>query len=348
MVTYKQAGVDIDKGNLFVKKIKKIAPVIGGFSGLYPLDKKYFLSASSDGVGTKLKLAFLLNKHDTVGIDLVAMNVNDVITCGAKPLFFLDYFACSKLDLKVAEQIIKGINEGCRQAGCILLGGETAEMPGFYQEGEYDLAGFTVGLVEKNQVIDGRKIKPGDLIIGLPSSGLHSNGFSLVRKIFSEKELIKLGHQLLTPTRIYVRDVLSLLATRYSLLAIKGIVHITGGGFYDNIPRILPKNCQAVIDKKSWQVPEIFRIIQEKGKIPEKEMFRVFNMGIGMVLVVDKFTLNQNGSGSKSFRHSGSASGMTKVQKLLKDSIIIGEITTGKREVIPVRKRRFSNGVKLI
>ncbi len=309
MTTYKQAGVNIDIGNLFVKKIKEIAPVIGGFSGLYPLDKKHYLSASSDGVGTKLKLAFLLNKHDTVGIDLVAMNVNDVITCGAKPLFFLDYFACSKLDLRVAEQIIKGINEGCRQASCILLGGETAEMPGFYHQGEYDLAGFTVGLVDKNKVIDGRKIKPGDLIIGLPSSGPHSNGFSLIRKVFSEKELIKYGKELLTPTKIYVKEVLSAISHQPS--AISGIVHITGGGFYDNIPRVLPKNCQAVIDKKSWQVPEIFRIVQDKGKIPEKEMFRVFNMGIGMVVVVDKFK-------------------SSKVQKLLKKSVVIGEIVSGK------------------
>jgi phosphoribosylformylglycinamidine cyclo-ligase len=321
MVTYKQAGVDIDKGNLFVKRIKKIAPVIGGFSGLYPLDKKHYLSASSDGVGTKLKLAFLLNKHNTVGVDLVAMNVNDVICCGAKPLFFLDYFACSKLDLKVAEQIIKGINEGCCQADCILLGGETAEMPGFYHEGEYDLAGFTVGLVEKNKVIDGRKIKPGDLIIGLPSSGLHSNGFSLVRKIFSKKELIKYGEELLTPTKIYVKEILS--AIRRQPSAISGIVNITGGGFYDNIPRILPKNCQAVIDKKSWQVPEIFRIIQDKGKIPEKEMFRIFNMGVGMVIIVDKFTLNRFGSGLISSR----------VHKLLKNSVIIGKIVSGKQEV---------------
>ncbi len=325
MTTYKQAGVDIAKSNLFVQRIKKLAPVIGGFSGLYPLDKNHYLSASTDGVGTKLKLAFLLNKHDTVGIDLVAMNVNDIICCGAKPLFFLDYFACSKLDLKVAEQIIKGINEGCRQAGCILLGGETAEMPGFYQEGEYDLAGFTVGLVEKNKVIDGSKIKPGDLIIGLPSSGLHSNGFSLVRKVFSEKELIKFGKEFLTPTRIYVKEILSLI-THYPspITAIRGISHITGGGFYDNIPRILPKNCQARIYKNSWQVPKIFNRIQKKGKIPEKEMFHTFNMGIGMVIIVHKFT---------SFHHSGSASGMTKVQTLLKNSIIIGEITTGKQEV---------------
>jgi len=324
MVTYKQAGVDISKGNALVKKIKKFAPAIGFFSGFYPLDTKKYknpvLVSSSDGVGTKLKLAFLLNKHDTVGIDLVAMNVNDVICCGAKPLFFLDYFACSKLNLKIAEQVIKGINEGCRQADCVLLGGETAEMPGFYKKGEYDLAGFAVGIVEKNKVIDGSKIKPGDIIIGLPSSGLHSNGFSLVRKIFSKNELLKFGPELLTPTRIYVQEVLSLIAHRSLLItAVHGIAHITGGGFIDNIPRILPKrgdylNCQARIYKNSWQVPEIFHLIQKKGKITEKEMYHVFNMGIGLVLVVDK---------SKSL----------KVQKLLKDSIIIGEITAGKQQI---------------
>lgn len=317
MVTYKQAGVDIFKGNQLVKKIKKFAPAIGFFSGFYPLDTKRYknpvLVSSSDGVGTKLKLAFLLNKHDTVGIDLVAMNVNDIITCGAKPIFFLDYYACSKLDLKIAEKVIKGINEGCRQADCVLLGGETAEMPGFYQQGEYDLAGFAVGIVEKDKIIDGSKVKPGDLVIGLPSSGLHSNGFSLVRKIFSKKELLKLGPQLLTPTKIYVQDVLGLLSTinHQPSTVVKGIAHITGGGFLDNIPRVLPKNCQAVIHKKSWQVPEIFRLIQEKGKISEKEMFRVFNMGIGMVLVVEK---------SNSLR----------VQKLLKGSVVIGEVVRGK------------------
>ncbi len=342
MVTYKQAGVDISKGNALVKKIKKFAPAIGFFSGFYPLDTKKYknpvLVSSSDGVGTKLKLAFLLNKHDTVGIDLVAMNVNDIITCGAKPIFFLDYYACSKLDLKVAEPVIKGINEGCRQADCVLLGGETAEMPGFYQQGEYDLAGFAVGIVEKDKIIDGSKIKPGDIIIGLPSSGLHSNGFSLVRKIFSEKELVKYGKELLTPTRIYVQEVL--FALRSSLFAIKGIAHITGGGFLDNIPRILPKNCQARIYKKTWRVPEVFRLIQKKGKIPEKEMFRVFNMGIGMVIIVDPPSPRLRRAGKLiSFRHSGSlpdkiwqagASGMTKVHKLLKGFVVIGKIVSGK------------------
>jgi len=320
MTTYKQAGVDINKGNILVQKIKKLVPEIGGFSGLYPLDKRYYLSASTDGVGTKLKLAFLLNKHDTVGIDLVAMNVNDVICCGAKPLFFLDYYACSKLDLRIAEQVIKGINEGCKQAGCILLGGETAEMPGLYQEGEYDLAGFAVGIVEKDKVIDGRKIKPGDLIIGLPSSGLHSNGFSLVRKIFTENELLKYGRELLTPTKIYVREVMSLLhVTRYTL---HGICHITGGGFFDNIPRILPKNCQAVVHKNSWQVPEIFRLIQRKGKIPEKEMFRVFNMGIGMVLVV-----------SPTFVRGLHSHSWGKVRRGGQEPKIIGEIIRGEQAI---------------
>ncbi|PIU83973.1 MAG: phosphoribosylformylglycinamidine cyclo-ligase [Elusimicrobia bacterium CG06_land_8_20_14_3_00_38_11] len=311
MITYKKSGVDIDKASKLVSWIKKISPKIGKFSGLFPIDKKRFISASCDGVGTKLKIAQFLNKHDTIGIDLVAMNVNDIICCGAKPLFFLDYFACGNLDLKIAKDVIKGIRVGCQQAGCELLGGETAEMPGFYKPGEYDLAGFAVGIVDREKVIDGSKIKHGDLIIGLPSNGLHSNGFSLVRKIFSEKEIRKFGDELLNPTRIYVKNIHSLLTTRHSLIT--GISHITGGGFYDNIVRILPKNCKAIIHNNSWTVPDIFKIIQDKGKIEDKEMYRTFNMGIGMVLIV--------------------RSPKFKFQRLLKNSIVIGEIVKDKRGV---------------
>lgn len=316
MVTYKEAGVNIDAGNKLVKIIKKIAPAVGGFSGLYPIKgTNYYLSASTDGVGTKLKLAFLLNKHDTVGIDLVAMNVDDVVCCGAKPLFFLDYYACSKLDLKVSEQIIKGIHKGCKLSGCILLGGETAEMPGFYSKGEYDLAGFAVGIVEKNRVIDGRKIKIGDVLIGLPSSGLHSNGYSLVHKIFSRQELITHSKILLEPTRIYTKQILKLLEPKNRIQSsIHGIAHITGGGFYDNIERLLPKNCNVVINKNSWEIMEIFKIIQKKGNIAEKEMYRVFNMGIGMVLIVDKIFCDR-------------------IMKLLGYGIIIGEVKKGEKKV---------------
>ncbi|MDI6641866.1 MAG: phosphoribosylformylglycinamidine cyclo-ligase [Elusimicrobiota bacterium] len=330
---YKTTGVDIDKANLFVRKIKKLAPKIGGFSGIFSIDTKKFkdpvIAATTDGIGTKLKIAQLVNKHDTVGIDLVAMCVNDLITCGAEPLFFLDYFATGKLNLKVAEEIIEGINKGCKLANCILLGGETAEMPGFYpggRYGEYDLAGFAVGIVEKANVIDGKRIAPGDVLIGLKSSGLHSNGFSLVRKVLSVVEQKKLAGILLTPTKIYVKDILKLITycsqdshyiqrtvggcgTRQASLinAIHGICHITGGGFYDNIIRILPSGCQAVIHKNSWDVPVIFKMIQSKGKVPEGEMYRVFNMGIGMVVIV-------------------SESASSTVKNLLKDSIVIGEI----------------------
>jgi len=284
MVTYKEAGVDIKKAEKLVKRIKGIARGIGGFSGLYPMEiaryKKPFLVASTDGVGTKLKIAQLIRKHDTVGIDLVAMCVNDIITCGAKPMFFLDYFATGKLELGVAEEVIKGIHKGCLQGGCPLIGGETAEMPGLYKKGEYDLAGFCVGIVDRKEVIDGKKIKPGDIIFGLPSSGLHSNGFSLVRKIFSQRELKSLGKELLKPTKIYVKDILSVRSI------VRGIAHITGGGFIDNIPRILPQRCQAIIHKGSWRLPRIFQLVQKKGKIKEEEMFHTFNMGIGMVLIV--------------------------------------------------------------
>ena len=322
MTTYKEAGVSINAGNDLVRKIKKIVAssklphsAIGGFSGLYPLPKKFgnsVLSGCCDGVGTKLKIAFLLNRHNTVGIDLVAMNVNDLICVGAKPLFFLDYFACGKLDVKIAEQVIYGIQKGCEESNCLLLGGETAEMPGFYSEGEYDLAGFAVGLADGTEILDGKNIKEGDILIGLPSSGAHSNGYSLIRKVFSEKEIVRYGEMLIAPTKIYVNQILSLLL-RYNsqkTKAIKGIAHITGGGWHENIPRVFPKGFGAQIKKGSWLVPEIFGRIQKAGKISEREMFRTFNMGIGMVLAVaeEKVSL---------------------ILKSLKEAYVLGEIKKG-------------------
>lgn len=287
MITYKKAGVDVDAGNALVDRIKKMSPVIGGFAGLYPLPKGYdepMLVGCTDGVGTKLKIAFLADKHDTVGIDLVAMNVNDLLCCGAKPLFFLDYFACGKLKVDVAEKVIKGIVEGCRQSDCQLLGGETAEMPGFYEPDEYDLAGFATGVVEKAKVIDGRTVRAGDILLGLPSSGLHSNGYSLVRKVFSEKELAKRWKEFLEPTTIYVSALRPLIEMKQGV--IKGMAHITGGGFIDNIPRFFPKGLQARITDRSWPVPELFHEIQQKAKLPDTEMFRTLNMGIGLVMAV--------------------------------------------------------------
>ncbi|GHT47737.1 phosphoribosylformylglycinamidine cyclo-ligase [Endomicrobiia bacterium] len=287
-ITYKKAGVNIDAGNELVKRLKKKLSKIGGFGGLFPVDgTKYNLVSSTDGVGTKLKIAFLANKHDTVGIDLVAMNVNDLICVGAKPLFFLDYFACGKLDVDQAEQVIEGIAKGCELSGSQLIGGETAEMPGFYKDGEYDLAGFSVGIIEKDKEINGSKIKLGDVVIGLPSSGPHSNGYSLIRKVFSDAELKKYSKQLLAPTKIYVKEVLAAIAEFNSKKQnIAGIAHITGGSFYDKIARILPDNVRVVIEKSSWKVPEIFKLVQEKGSVPKEDIYRTLNMGIGMVLIV--------------------------------------------------------------
>ena len=286
MITYKKAGVNVDAGNELVERIKKMSPVIGGFAGLFPLPMngmtEPMLVGCTDGVGTKLKIAFLADKHDTVGIDLVAMNVNDLLCCGAKPLFFLDYFACGKLDVGVAEKVVRGITEGCRQGACQLLGGETAEMPGFYKAGEYDLAGFAVGVVDKARVIDGSTIRPGDIVLGLPSSGIHSNGYSLVRKVFSEKELAKRWKEFLEPTTIYVSAIQPLLGKN---CVIKGMAHITGGGFIDNMPRVLPKGTQIKISKGSWPIPELFTEIQRKAKLPDPEMFRTLNMGIGLMLI---------------------------------------------------------------
>jgi phosphoribosylformylglycinamidine cyclo-ligase len=305
-ITYKDAGVDIESGNLFVKMIKPLVKAtyrpeviadIGGFGGLFSLNtnkyKNPVLVAGTDGVGTKLKIAFQADRHDTIGIDLVAMCVNDIVVQGAEPLFFLDYFATARLDPERGAEVVKGIAEGCSMAGCALIGGETAEMPGFYASGEYDLAGFAVGVVDRDSVIDGSSITVGNKLIGIASSGLHSNGYSLARKVIFEKlglsvrdEIPGLGKtvadELLTPTRIYVKTILNLLRD----FRINGIAHITGGGLLENIPRILPNGCKAVISKNAWTMDDIFLIIQSAGNIDETEMYRTFNCGIGMVLAV--------------------------------------------------------------
>lgn len=314
IMTYKKAGVDIDAGDALVDRIKKMSPLIGGFAGMVPLGKGYrepMLVGCTDGVGTKLKIAFLADKHDTVGIDLVAMNVNDLLCCGAKPLFFLDYFACGKLDVGVAEKVIKGIVEGCRQSECVLLGGETAEMPGFYQPGEYDLAGFAVGAVDKKNVIDGKRVQEGDLVLGLASSGPHSNGYSLIRKLFKESELAKRWEEFLAPTIIYVKAIKPLITPKSPL---KAMAHITGGGFTENIPRVLPKGMQVRINRGSWPILPLFEEIQARAKLDETEMFRTFNMGIGLVLVISP----------KDLAH---------VQKQLKNAYHLGTIERGSKGV---------------
>ena len=304
--SYKDSGVDIEKGDSFVQAIKSMVEAtfrpdvmtkIGGFAGCVSLNleryKKPVLVSSTDGVGTKLKIAFLMDRHDTVGIDLVAMCVNDIIVSGARPLFLLDYFATSKLDPKKAMEVVSGIAKGCMEAECSLIGGETAEMPGFYAEGEYDLAGFTVGIVENSQMIDGSGVTVGDKLIGIASSGLHSNGYSLVRKVILEHLQMDLGQrveeigevlgeELLRPTRIYVKTVLPLIRD----FNIGGIAHITGGGITGNLPRVIPKGCKAIVHKGTWDIPPIFPFLQEKGNIPEDEMFKTFNNGIGMILIV--------------------------------------------------------------
>ncbi|KAK9809923.1 hypothetical protein WJX72_001818 [[Myrmecia] bisecta] len=292
-LSYKAAGVDIEAGNELVRRIKKLNPSIGGFSGLVPFGDSY-LVAGTDGVGTKLKLAFDLNKHDTVGIDLVAMSVNDIITAGAKPMFFLDYFATGHLDVDTAEAVVKGIVDGCKESDCILLGGETAEMPGFYQAEEYDLAGFAVGSVKQDAVIDGKRIVEGDVLLGMKSSGVHSNGFSLVRKVLEVSNTSlhdkvpwgegTFGSVLLQPTTLYVKRVRKLIEAA----DVKGLVHITGGGFPENLPRVVPKGLACRINRSAWQTPELFKWIQKAGNIPDSEMFLTFNMGIGMVAMVGK------------------------------------------------------------
>ncbi len=304
-LSYRDAGVDIDAGDQLVENIKpyakrtmrpEVLSGIGGFGGLVEISKKYrepVLVSGTDGVGTKLKLAFELGIHDTVGIDLVGMSVNDILVQGAEPLFFLDYFACGKLDVAAATEVIKGIASGCEQAGCALIGGETAEMPGMYPVGEYDLAGFAVGVVEKASIITGSSIVPGDIVLGLASNGAHSNGYSLVRKIIerSRPDLAApfdgsrtLADTIMAPTRIYVKPILELMQS----MTIKGMAHITGGGITENVPRVLPENVVADIDASSWEMPRLFRWLQEEGNVATQEMYRTFNCGIGMVLIVDK------------------------------------------------------------
>jgi phosphoribosylformylglycinamidine cyclo-ligase len=305
-VDYKKSGVDIEAGNEFVRRIRplvrstfrpEVLADIGGFGGLFHFDPKRFrdpvLVSGTDGVGTKLRVAIQAGRHDTVGIDLVAMCVNDVAVSGAEPLFFLDYLATGKLDVGQAATIVSGIAEGCRQAGCALIGGETAEMPGFYPPGEYDLAGFAVGAVERAHLIDGSRVWPGDILIGLASTGLHSNGYSLARQVLLVEGRMALdekvpgldatlGEVLLRPTRIYVKTILALVEA----CEIRAIAHITGGGLTENIPRVLPEGCRAVISRSAWTPPPIFDLIQSRGNVDAQEMARVFNLGIGLVLIV--------------------------------------------------------------
>jgi len=305
-ISYKDAGVDIGKGDSFVQAIKPmvestfrpdVVTGLGGFAGCVSLSleryKKPILVSSTDGVGTKLKIAFMMDRHDTIGIDLVAMCVNDIVLTGARPLFLLDYLATSQLDPARGKAVVEGIVKGCLEAECSLIGGETAEMPGFYKKGEYDLAGFAVGIVENAELIDGTRVTVGDKVIGIASSGLHSNGFSLVRKVLLDHHKMNLkkqveeigeilGEELLRPTRIYVKTVLNLVRD----FSIGGIAHITGGGITENIPRVIPKGCRANIHRGTWDVPLIFPFLKERGKISEEEMFRTFNNGIGMILIV--------------------------------------------------------------
>jgi len=336
--TYKRAGVDIDEGERFVTMIsplvkktfrKEVLTDIGSFGGLFRFEsakyKEPILVSGTDGVGTKLKIAFLMDRHSTVGIDLVAMSVNDILTSGAEPLFFLDYFATGKLEPEKAAMVIDGIAAGCRESGCALIGGETAEMPGFYQEGEYDLAGFAVGVVDKAKIIDGMDIREGDTLVGLASQGLHSNGYSLVRKVLFEHSKMDvsthvpdlgttLGDELLRPTRIYVKAFNAL----KERVRIKGIAHITGGGIPGNLPRVLPEGVGAVVREGSWPVPAIFRVIKEKGNVPVNDMKRTFNMGIGFILVVSE-------------KEAGDAVGLLKDAGF--DSCVIGTVVKGKKEV---------------
>ncbi|KAG0194189.1 hypothetical protein DFQ28_001326 [Apophysomyces sp. BC1034] len=301
-LSYRDAGVDIDAGDALVDRIKPFAKKtmrdgvlagIGGFGALFEVPKKYrepVLVSGTDGVGTKLKLAFHLNRHDTVGQDLVAMSVNDILVQGAEPLFFLDYFACGKLDVETAASVVNGIAIGCELAGCALIGGETAEMPGMYPDGEYDLAGFAVGVVEKSKIIDGRTIGAGDVVLGLASSGIHSNGYSLVRKIIeraapdldADFDGRTLADALMAPTRIYVKSMLELMRQ----MPVKGIAHITGGGLVENVPRVLPDGLCAQLDHRAWLLPPLFSWLQQRGGVADAEMHRVFNCGIGMVVIV--------------------------------------------------------------
>jgi phosphoribosylformylglycinamidine cyclo-ligase len=334
-LTYADSGVNIDKANAFIEDIKKIAKKthkagvigdIGGFGGLFSLNVSHYerpvLVSSTDGVGTKLKISVMMNKHDTIGIDLVAMSVNDIAVQGAKPLFFLDYISMGRLDRKVAAQILEGISEGCLQANCALIGGETAEMPGLYHENEYDLAGFAVGIVDNSKIIDGSEIHVGNKILGIASSGLHSNGYSLVRKICFEELQLKidsyiselgctLGEELLKPTKIYSEIIHGLIRD----LPILGLAHITGGGINDNLMRIIPKACKVVMKKGSWDVPPIFPFLQQAGKIEDLEMLRTFNNGIGLIAVVPEASTQEL---------------LDRLSAMNEKAYVIGEITENK------------------
>jgi phosphoribosylformylglycinamidine cyclo-ligase len=305
VTTYRDAGVDIDEGDRLVELIKpharptlrpEVLAGIGGFGGLFALDvarwKEPVLVSGTDGVGTKLKIAFAADRHDTVGIDLVAMCVNDIAVVGAEPLFFLDYYATGKLSAEQGAEVVKGIAEGCRRAGCALIGGETAELPGFYARGEYDLAGFAVGCVERSRIVDGRSVTPGDVVLGVASSGLHSNGYSLARKVLVDRWPLDhrfetlggrtLAEALLEPTRIYAKDVLALLEK----VQVKSMAHVTGGGLPGNVPRNLPEGTRAVLDERRWPLPAIFDLVEREGQVPHDEMHRTFNMGLGLTIVV--------------------------------------------------------------
>ena len=335
-LTYAKAGVSIEAGDDLVRRIAPIAKRtrvrgvvagVGGFSALFDLKSRGYrhpiLVSSTDGVGTKLKIAFLTGVHNTVGIDLVAMSVNDILTQGAEPLFFLDYLACGKLDVKIAEAVVRGIATGCRQAGCALLGGETAEHPGDFPPGEYDLGGFVVGVLEKTSIIDRDAVVPGDVLIGIPSSGLHSNGYSLARKVLLEKARMKvqqrvpelgrtLGDELLEPTRIYAKIARRL----FKKFRIKGAAHITGGGIIGNLPRVLPKDRRAVLERGSWPVPPVFELIRKIGRIDQHEMDRTFNNGLGLILVLDR-------------KHADGA--QQTLKRMGEASFVIGEIRKGAR-----------------
>ena len=319
MTTYKKSGVDIKLSDKFTEFLQKKSKAIGGFAGLFPVAEsggKYSIVASTDGVGTKLKLAFLLDRHDTIGIDLVAMCVNDLLCCGARPAVFLDYYATGRLDLARSKKIIAGILEGCRQGESVLLGGETAEMPGFYRPGEYDLAGFSVGIVENKKAIDGSKIRPGDVLIGLKSSGFHSNGYSLIRAALKGGLLKKHARELLIPTRIYVKDINKLRAAlKKEGRDILGLAHITGSGIAGNLERVLPKKVNAMVDRGSWRVPAIMRLVQKAGSIPEHEMWDAFNMGIGMIAAVR-------------------ADAARTALKTLKNAVAIGRVVKGNGKVV--------------
>ena len=338
-ISYKDSGVDVTRGYKAVELMKKhvkstyndnVIGDLGSFGGFFSIANEKMeepvLVAGTDGVGTKLKYAFVLEKHDTIGIDAVAMCVNDIVCQGAKPLFFLDYYACGRLYPEAEAEVVKGIAEGCKQAGCALIGGETAEMPGFYPDGEYDLAGFAVGIVDKKKVINGKDIKAGDVLVGIKSSGVHSNGYSLVRKLFGDENKAELekyderlgatvAEVLLKPTKIYVKSILSLLEK----VEVKGIAHITGGGFIENIPRILPEGVSAEIVKNSYEVPAVFKVMQERAEITDEQIYNTFNMGIGMIVCVSPENVDAT---LASLKESG------------EEVCVVGKVVEGDRKVI--------------